>query len=53
MVDLDHAPGKTSYLGLAHRSCNRAAGARIGNRSPLRRQRRGAPKPTNPTSRDW
>jgi hypothetical protein len=25
--DLDHAPGKTGYLGPSHRSCNRAAGA--------------------------
>jgi hypothetical protein len=28
--DLDHAPGKTGYLGPAHRRCNRRAGAKLG-----------------------
>ena len=29
--DLDHSDDRTRYLGAAHRSCNRAAGARKGN----------------------
>lgn len=37
--DLDHAPDRQTYLGPAHRYCNRSAGARVGNRS-LRRRRR-------------
>ncbi len=43
-LDLDHADDRTSYLGFAHRRCNRAAGARKAN---ARRRRRLA------TSRDW
>lgn len=37
--DLDHAEDRRTYLGPAHRYCNRAAGARKGNRSPRRRRR--------------
>ena len=44
-VDLDHTDDRTSYLGLAHRSCNRAAGAHKRNR----RHNRGTPR----HSRNW
>jgi hypothetical protein len=37
-LDLDHLPGTTLYRGPAHSSCNRADGARRGNRQ--RRQQR-------------
>lgn len=36
--DLDHTDDRAGYAGCAHRSCNRAAGARKGNR--MRRSRR-------------
>lgn len=30
-LDLDHSTDRTTYLGLAHATCNRSAGARWGN----------------------
>lgn len=44
-VDLDHTDDRLGYLGLACRSCNRAEGARKGNRSRVR--------PDGGTSRSW
>ena len=41
-LDLDHTDNRDGYLGFAHRSCNRRAGARKGN----------ALRSLN-TSRDW
>lgn len=35
--DLDHTPDRSSYLGAAHRYCNRAAGARVTNQRRVRR----------------
>ncbi len=48
--DLDHASGKSSYLGPSHRRCNRSAGAAKGNR--MRGQRRLLIRNTN-ASRSW
>lgn len=36
--DLDHAPGKMTYLGPSHRRCNRSAGATAGNVARGRRR---------------
>ena len=38
--DLDHTPDRLGWLGPAHRYCNRAAGARVGNA-----RRRGRRRP--------
>lgn len=43
-LDLDHTDDRTAYTGLAHRSCNRSAGATLGNQNR---------KPTNRHSRSW
>jgi hypothetical protein len=37
-----HDTDRTRYTGPEHRTCNRAAGAAKGNRSPLRRRRPAA-----------
>jgi hypothetical protein len=42
--DLDHTDDRSGYLGPAHRSCNRSAGAVKGNRA------RGA---VRRSSREW
>ena len=34
--DLDHNGARDGYLGVAHASCNRSAGARVRNRGPSR-----------------
>ncbi|MFI0482222.1 hypothetical protein [Actinomadura sp. 9N215] len=47
LLDLDHSEDRAGYLGLAHRRCNRSAGAVKGNA----RRGRGRAKPI--TSRDW
>jgi hypothetical protein len=39
-VDLDHGPDRSTYLGPAHRRCNRVAGARNGAAGPVRDRRR-------------
>lgn len=44
-LDLDHTDDRTSYRGMTHASCNRAAGARKTNAA--RRAER------DPKSRDW
>jgi hypothetical protein len=31
-IDLDHTDDRTAYLGFAHATCNRSAGATLGNR---------------------
>lgn len=38
-LDLDHAEDRTTYLGFAHASCNRAAGARKRNSIATQRNR--------------
>jgi hypothetical protein len=39
-LDLDHTDDRAGYLGFSHRTCNRAAGARLGNqRRRARRER--------------
>lgn len=49
-VDLDHTDDRSGYLGLAHRGCNRSAGASKGGRIRTDRQRAAARRRT---SRDW
>lgn len=44
-LDMDHTEDRRGYRGLAHRHCNRTAGARKGNRT--RRARTAA------RSRNW
>lgn len=56
-LDLDHTDDRATYLGLAHAKCNRAAGARKGNRMRGQR-RRAAARPDSGelpliTSRQW
>ncbi|NVI88243.1 hypothetical protein [Actinomadura sp. BRA 177] len=56
LLDLDHADDDRSvYLGLAHRGCNRSAGAVRGNRMRGRAARSWVPpvRPKPQTSRDW
>jgi len=36
--DLDHTDDRAGYRGAAHRYCNRAAGARLGNAGKSRRR---------------
>jgi hypothetical protein len=45
-IDLGHTADRAGYIGLAHRACNRADGARRGNRM------RGAAKRWA-TARNW
>lgn len=47
-LDLDHNEDRTGYRGLAHRSCNRQAGAIKGNQLRSLARQRGLN-----TSRDW
>jgi hypothetical protein len=51
-LDLDHQPGATTYRGLAHAHCNRADGARRGNRA-RGALRHGYPQGTANASREW
>ena len=48
--DLDHTDDRRGYLGPAHASCNRAAGAAKGNRL---RKRTKVTKNVQPKSRNW
>jgi hypothetical protein len=51
--DLDHGPDRSSYLGPAHRRCNRVAGARNGAAVTNSRHAAAAAKPTYVWSRVW
>ena len=46
LLDLPHNDGRTGYLpGLAHRACNRADGARRGNRTRARARTLASARP--------
>ncbi len=54
-LDLDHHDDRETYRGLAHRDCNRTAGARLGGQraAAARGARAQQAQRVGVTSRDW